>query len=212
MKVKEIREEVLSKIGAAPHKFILPVLEDFLIIKEPKNEGDPTKLSEVVIKGLPASGKLWVLNLEKVISGFNTTTSKTVEKAFLHLDEKNILRVYLIEMKSSLNHKKDPALNDLLQKFTDSVNRIFFLLCMHNSHILEDFNNWQVKFKGIVFYNQRQKPSEAINSKLVEILDAKKKGLVEVVTLLEREKIQMEFVKTTSSANKIEIDFNQIQF
>ena len=214
MNIEKIRQQVLQKLGIPPNEFIQRITDSSITIPEPKNEGDNTKLQKVTIKDLPTEIKIWLLDFEMDIIGFRPT-GRTVEKVLVTL-ENNTLTFYMIELKSHINHKTQPPkptyLNTILDKFRDSISRIFFLLAFDNHHDWNEFKKLNIKFKGIVFYQKRIKPSINENTKIYEVINSpSQKGAVECEnTFLGTQKIPVQFFENPTNTTAFEVSFQNM--
>ncbi len=211
MKIENIRKEILKKIGTAPNKFITKNT-DKIVIEE--NNSSAT-LKKVTINNIPNDIDVWLLDFELPISGF-TPKFRTVEKVIATLKD-NILTFYMIELKSSIKHylpneRQTSSLNQIHGKFEDSISRILFLLTFDNHHEWNNFKEWQVKFKGIVFYNKRIQSQKNEGTRLYKIINSTNKtGLLECnSTFLGTNKIQVKFIKNSENNNDMNVDFNDI--
>lgn len=134
------------------HGFIVPI-DDNLILTETKKDSElkSVEIFDIPTTEFPIS---WAIDLEpkekkgeekKIYSappGFKTT-----ETALIVLINKRF-HCFMFELKSN---KFD--LNEIQQKFNDTAQRIAFLLPIYNFNNAV-FDNVQLYFKGIVFYNQ----------------------------------------------------------
>jgi len=172
------------------------------------------KLQQVTIQDLPTNIKIWQLDFEMDIIGFKPT-GRTVEKVLVTL-ENNTLTFYMIELKSAIKHYppqgRKSVLNEILGKFQDSISRIFFLLTFDNHHDWNEFKNFNIKFKGIVFYQKRMSPNTNEQTKIYEIINSdSKEGLVECEsTFLGIEKIQVQFFENPTNATAFEVSFQNM--
>ncbi len=216
MKIETIRKEILQKLGIVPNLFITKTTEDSIIIEEEKNFHNNNLLQKVIINNIPASNiKVWLLDFEMQVKGF-TPSSKTVEKVIVTL-ENNVLTFFMIELKSSIKHqmpneRKISTLNIINGKFEDSISRIIFLLTFDSHHDWINFKEWDVKFKGIVFYNKQIQSSIDEGTRICKIISSKeKKGLLECrSTFLGLRKIEVKFIKNTGEKKKLEANFSDI--
>lgn len=196
-------------------------------------ETNKSDLKKVVINHLKLSfkndknistevDKIWVIDLEKELPGISAS-GKTPEKAILVLQRKvddgnkilnYHLQICLIELKASLQPKKDDKESTLKQiagKFQSGMNRIYMLLTLNNhANPQKGYQNTQifVQFKGIIFYNrnsikdsdiakENDRDYDSSESTLYKIFSqTTTSNLLTLETLLEeRDKIVVRFIQ-----------------
>jgi len=128
MKNGYIQNELLQLLKTK--RFFHKIENDTITISEHKNKRKKGKLKELRIKNVPYDKNdvfMLLFNLEKEITGLSPLQQKSAEAA-LAFFENSCLKVYLIEMKSSIREKpNDSELEKILKKIEDSISRLYFL-------------------------------------------------------------------------------------
>jgi len=209
--------------------FISEVEEDHIDIMEVK---DSSKLKQVTITDIPYDDtdyQFWRLHLEKHknIKGIGSD-SKTVDEILVVLKDK-LLKVYLIELKSSINSpepeqnkvgkrggKKKKAkshpntLDYIALQISESISRFLVLLTIGNHEAgkyKERYKDVKIKFYGIIFYNRDNK----VKDEQTKIYIKGKKKTMFTETLLRKERIAVKFFKNPNpSSDKISVKFKEL--
>lgn len=214
--VTNIRQKLQKELKE--NGFVLEITTDTVEIEELKNRGKPGKLQKVIINDFPYTDDdywSWRINLEHKILGL-ATADKTVDIALAILQkQKQRLDVYLIELKSQID---DQELNSILQQFQGSISRFYFLLLFNDRFDHKNFPKLKIQFKGIVFYNGKQKLADNNPNKddsIHRIFKDKKQeqaGKIECDTILGRDKIPIKFFCQNFDKQEgiIEMSFNEI--
>lgn len=228
MKLRILRTELWNRIITMG--FVEELTDDELIIEEKKNIGKAAKLQEVNISEIPFHKKYpvsWFLNHleDNSLQGFhNQEKSKTVDAILVILEEegekKTVLTVYLIELKSQID---DNELADLLEKMGDSISRFLFLLSVDEKQNHVDCKNTEVRYEGIVFYNNKgsiskKAPKPDLNEIYATFHHKDQIGSTLCNTILKKEKITLKFimynspkVESGSTKENIEITYENIK-
>ncbi|NES02274.1 MAG: hypothetical protein F6K22_05130 [Okeania sp. SIO2F4] len=126
---------------------ILLVDNEFIEIREEREKTPSLKLVKITelsyVDQKSKVEKIWRVNLEKQIPGISTS-GKTTEVALLVLQkylesDTYRLNIILIELKSSLQSRKtksgkilSSSLEEIQEKFWDTMNRMYMLLTLNN--------------------------------------------------------------------------------
>lgn len=218
MKSKEIRQNLLEKLGGKPIDFIKKIEESTIEVIETKNQSLPNTLQKVIIKDIPHDQEayicIWRINLEREISGLASISgAKTPEIAlvvFKNSAEGCLLDVYLIELKSKLGDKE---LEKCSQKMKDSINRFYFLMVLLDKYQTEDFQNAEVRFAGLIFYNGQDAVSSSRFSEMAKVLFSSNQiGKIEINSILQKDKIPIQFFKNfDSTTQSITVSFQDLE-
>lgn len=158
--LKDLRQPLLEKLGQ--YEFVVKIDDDEIEIieSERKHEQDKagTLTKKVIIHSIPSPEHIWRINVEKKVPGLSVA-GRTVD-LILSLIDDNCLQVYLIELKSRID---DRYLDDIIKKFEESISRFYFLLLLNESSSHKQFSDLKISFKGVVFYNGKQKCSAKEN-------------------------------------------------
>ena len=191
-------------------RFIVPLSNSLILEETNKN----AELKNVEIFNIPTAkhSVSWAINLEQKKKIYTSPEGfKTTETALIVLINKR-LHCFMFELKSN---KLD--LIQIEQKFNDTAQRIAFLLPIYNfSNPI--FDNVQLFFKGIVFYNQDN--VDIINDELKKTTFYKiLKGEEQIKrvncdnSILGNYKMDIDFIKNPNlnkNRNAFKIPFNQI--
>ncbi len=151
---RENRLEVIR--GIENSGFLTPLTQDDLPLKI-SEKSKTSSLKEVVIDNVPADEdairpRSWVLDLEMPKPVFGSIqNTKTVEKALIVLGS-DALRVFMFELKSSLQPYNDGSLDSIKTKMEHTIARISMLLPIQIFG--SEFNGFEIIYKGIICYNQ----------------------------------------------------------
>ena len=195
-------------------QFIVPLSNSLILEETNKN----AELKSVEICDIPTIEHTisWAIALEPEKGSkrkiyHSPDGFKTTETALILLVNKRF-HCFMFELKSN---KFD--LNQIEQKFNDTAQRIAFLLPMYNFSNI-GFENVQLYFKGIVFYNQDD--VEVINDELkktplYKILkgEQQKKQIHLKDLILKHQPMDIDFIKNPNlnkNRNAFKIDFKQI--
>lgn len=200
------------------------LLENELIEIKEEREKTPS-LKQVKIVELNYANKkfqvekIWRVNLEKQIPGISTI-GKTTEVALLVLQkylESNSYRlnIILVELKSSLQPKKtksgkilSSSLEEIKEKFRDTMNRMYMLLTLNNyGNPDKDYSHASIylHFRGAIFFHRneiKEADIETNDEKTLYVSLTGKKSILSCSTIMNNlDKIQ---VKSFSCINKDE--------
>lgn len=211
--------------------FISEIEEDHIDIMEVK---DSSKLKQVTITNIPYDDtdyQFWRLHLEKHknIKGIGSD-SKTVDEILVVFKDK-LLKVYLIELKSSINSpeseqnkvgkksgrkkkkkaKRHPnTLDYIALQISESISRFLVLLTIGNHEAgkyKDRYKDVKIRFYGIIFYNRDNK----VKDEQTKIYIEGKKTTMLTETLLRKERIAVRFFKNPNpSSDKISIKFKEL--
>ena len=170
LSVPSLRDKLHKALAKEEFIVEIPVTEDEII--EITESSKDAKLKKVSIEKLNYSDdkskveKIWRINLEKNISGISTSGA-TPECAILVLQkyesENEIsyrLNIILIELKSSIDNEK---LNNIRNKFSCAMSRIYMLLVLNNHlNLTKGYSEEEIyiDFKGILFYKENNLKGE----------------------------------------------------
>jgi hypothetical protein len=158
---RENRLEVIK--GIVNSGFLTPLTQDDIPLKI-SEKSKTSSLKEVVIDNVPADEdgirpRSWVLDLEMPKPVFGSIQStKTAEKALIVLGS-DALRIFMFELKSSLQPYNDGCLDSIKTKMEHTIARISMLLLIQIFGT--EFNDFEIIYKGIICYNQHNKIIEA---------------------------------------------------
>ncbi len=191
-------------------QFIIPLSNSLILEEKNKN----AELKNVEIFDIPTAEHCvsWSINLEQKGKIYSLQEGfKTAETALIVLINKR-LHCFMFELKSN---KLD--LIQIEQKFNNTAQRLAFLLPIYN-FTNPTFDNVQLYFKGIVFYNNDN--VEVINDELkktplYKILkgEQQKKQIHLKNLILEHQPMDIDFIKNpdlNKNRNAFKIPFNQI--
>lgn len=142
--------------GIEESGFLTPLTQADLPVKISENSKSST-LKEVVVENVPADEdgirpRSWVLDLEMSKPVFGSIQhTKTAEKALIVLGT-DALRIFMFELKSSLQPYEDSSLNSIRKKMENTIARISMLLPIQIFG--SEFNDIDIIYKGIICYNQ----------------------------------------------------------
>lgn len=139
----------------------------------------------------------------------------------LSLIDDNCLQVYLIELKSRID---DRYLDDIIKKFEESISRFYFLLLLNESSSHKQFSDLKISFKGVVFYNGKQKCSdkEKLNPSTFEERQIQRihqifkdeqnqrKGVLKCQSILTKQLIPIQFYAKGFENGEIRVKFADI--
>lgn len=211
--------------------------DKFIGIKE-RNE--KAKLKQVKITELNYPNekfkieKIWRINLEEEIFGISTRY-KTTEVALLvlqkHLESNSYrLNIILIEMKSSLQLKKNQlgeikssSIEDIHEKFRNTMNRMYMLLTLNNyGNPDKNYNlsSIYINFKGAIFYGRNEiKEADIRNDNeqtFYDILEGKieeKRNLLTCSTILsDNDKIKVKSFSGMDNQGSINVKMEDLLF
>jgi hypothetical protein len=158
----DIRKKFQQRLTETSIDFISEITTDSFELKESKLEGKKDKdisepLKKVTITGFKKSSfdQIWKLNLEPE-NTLLKSSAKVTEIALITLSHAHkLLTVYLIEMKSSIVGKppKKDRLKNIHDKLNESIGR-FYHLVLINIHDEVEYEGFEVKFKGVIFFNR----------------------------------------------------------
>ncbi|MCP4348746.1 MAG: hypothetical protein GY795_24985 [Desulfobacterales bacterium] len=221
MKNAYIQNELLQLLKTG--KFFHKIENDTVTIVEDKNINKKDKLKELRIKNVPYDENdvfMLLFNLEKEITGLSPLQQKSVEAA-LAFFENSRLKVYLIEMKSSISEKpNDSELKKILKKIEDSISRLYFLFFLFldnfekiNEYLdIRKFEESKTEFQAVIFYNNQKIDKKADTSSRIYEVFQRKNGILECETIIGRQKIRVKFFQNSHQAQEIfEINFNTIK-
>jgi hypothetical protein len=191
-------------------KFIVP-LSNALNLEE---KSEKAELKNVEIFDIPTTDYpiSWAIDLEQKIKIYPSPNGfKTTEKALILLVNKRF-HCFMFEMKSN-----SFKLNDIEQKFNDTAQRIALLLPIYTFNNAF-FDNVQIYFKGIVFYNSDNVETisdELRKTTLYKILKGEEqKKLISLRNpVLDNYKMDIDFIKNPdlrTNRNAFKIPFSQI--
>jgi hypothetical protein len=191
-------------------QFIVPLSNSLNLAETSRN----AELKNVEIFDIPTTDYpiSWAIDLEQKIRIYPSPSGfKTTEKALILMVNKRF-HCFMFEMKSN-----SFKLNDIEQKFNDTAQRIALLLPIYtfNNPL---FDNVQIYFKGIVFYNNDN--VETINDELKKttlykiLKGEEQKKLISLNNpVLDNYKMDIDFIKNPdlrTNRNAFRIPFSQI--
>lgn len=191
-------------------QFIIPLSNSLVLEEKNKN----AELKNVEISDMPTAEYCiaWAIDLEQKKKIYTSPEGfKTTETALIVLINKR-LHCFMFELKSN---KLD--LIQIEQEFNNTIQRLTFLLPIYN-FTNPIFDNVQIYFKGIVFYNQDNVDTitdELKKTPLYKILkgEQQKKQIHFKDLVLEHFPMDIDFIKNPDlSKNRTEfkIPFSQI--
>jgi hypothetical protein len=152
---RENRLDVLK--GIEESGFLTPLTQADLPLCISENS-KTSSLKEVVIENVPADDedgirpRSWVLDLEMPKPVFGSIQhTKTAEKALIVLGS-DALRIFMFELKSSLQPYGDSSLDTIKTKMEHTIARISMLLPIQIFG--SEFNDIDILYKGIICYDQ----------------------------------------------------------
>lgn len=174
--------------------------------------------------------KIWIVNLEKQIPGISSS-GKTTEVALLILHKYSDsnsyrLNIILIELKSSLQPRKtksgkilSSSLEEIQEKFRDTMNRMYMLLTLNN-HGNPDKNynlaSIYILFKGAIFYDRNEiKKADIENDNEQNLYDIFKgqRDLLTCSTILsDNDKIKVKFFNGMDKEGSITVKMEDLLF
>jgi len=192
-----LRDELHKAFAQEEFIVEIPVNEDGIIEIEEKI--DTAKLKKVFIQKLNYSDnkskveRIWKIDLEKDIPGISTSGA-TPECAILVLQKYESsyrLSIILIELKSSIDNEK---LNNIRNKFSCAMSRIYMLLVLNNHlNLTKGYSEEEIyiDFKGILFYKENNLKGE-YDREFYEIFNNPKlSGLLNCKTILRNDVIKV---------------------
>ncbi|MGD1809318.1 hypothetical protein ACP6PL_28325 [Dapis sp. BLCC M126] len=214
-------------------------LDDELIEINEKRERTPN-LKQVKITELNYANekfkieKIWRINLEEEIFGISTS-GKTTEIALLVLQkylESNSYRlnIILVELKSSLQPRKSKSgkiisssLDEIHEKFRDTMNRMYMLLTLNNyGNPDKNYNrsSIHIDFKGAIFYDRNEiKEADIRNDNeqtFYDIFEGKiegKRNLLTCSTILsDNDKTKVKFFNGMDNQGSITVKIEDLLF
>lgn len=210
-----------------PLPFFEYVTSDQLIITE--RQAQPHELQQVIIRNIPhhtSEYTCWKFNLEQEVDGLSPVTGlKVVDTVFMVLT-KNILSIFLIELKQSLSSQYNPdgilithksSLWKAKEQIQQSISRMYFLLpIILPSH--EQLSQCRIRFTGVIFYNYSKSALTDQDRNDKEIgglwhIFMKETDAFLCTSILRQEKIPVKFVENLrrdEQPSTIEINFDHL--
>lgn len=220
--IGNIRRKLLEELKKC--KFIQTVYE--------QGSKQSERTVEVTEKGRNAKLKAVIINIENLPGYIEEIRRFELEKVKLEGKKsveialvttlKNELKVFFIELKSSLQSKprrgKEPEKASLVQikeKLEDSISRMYFALAL-TEHLHPNWDKLKVKFVGVVFYlnnntDKQQDTADTRSRSLQQILCGEKK-LPSCKSFLGNEEIPVRFFgkEKEKDSGTIKIDFSAL--
>ncbi len=211
---------------------ILLVDNEFIEIREEREKTPSLKLVKITelsyVDQKSKVEKIWRVNLEKQIPGISTS-GKTTEVALLVLQkylESNTYRlnIILIELKSSLQSRKtksgkilSSSLEEIQEKFRDTMNRMYMLLTLNNhgnQNRSYSHASIHIDFKAGVFFNRNEiKEYDIENEQIFYDIFKGKKDLLTCSTILsDNDKIKVKFFSGMDARGNITIKMEDLLF
>lgn len=152
MKLQDFRKKIHSNLLTS--KIIKSNLSTSLTLTESQNIGKAGKLQTLTVNKMPVNN-CWIFEHENSEIEFQTIKRK-VEKTIIYLSESNKeLLILLVEMKSGFGIKE---LFQCQEKLNDSLTHLSIFLSI-NDHTLSKYEDYKIKFKFLIFYNNYNVPS-----------------------------------------------------
>ncbi len=213
---------------------IFVVDNEFIEIKEERKKTPTLKLVKITelsyVDQKSKVEKIWRVNLEKQIPGISTI-GKTTEVALLVLQkylesDTYTLNIILIELKSSLQSKKtksgkilSSSLEEIQEKFRDTMNRMYMLLTLNNhSNQNRSYSHASINidFKGAIFFHRNEIKESDIENQNEQIFDdifkGKKSLLTSSTILSDNDKIKVKFFSGMDDRGSITIKMEDLLF
>ena len=150
---KRVQQNILDS------NFLLPLVANTSICIEEKKAKYDNHLKKVIIENIPVSPddirpQSWLIELEIEHPTWGMPQGgKKAEKAIVVLGS-DAMRIFIFEMKTTLEPFSGSNPITIFQKFEHSINRILSLLPIY---IFEnEYNDMPLYFKAIVFYNHEK--------------------------------------------------------
>ena len=200
-------------------KLLIPLTQGHLpiLIEERNNNNRPNTLKTVRINNIPVAEDIaisYVLDVELTGEIFSAAPKiSTVEKVIFVLTRKS-LYIVLVEMKSSLTPN---VIRDLKKKIEDTIGRTVLFL----THYLldnEQFDNCDIKFATLVFYNNDYLTEEIIkksdrtleNDDLTKIFQKELIDCIVEEPLGQQFRVRVFFEKNPIGSEEFEFDFSTL--
>jgi hypothetical protein len=218
---RENRLAVLK--GIEESGFLTPLVQADLPLKISENS-KTASLKEVLIDDVPADEddirpRSWILDLEmpKPIFG-SIQNTKTVEKALIVLG-RDALRIFMFELKSSLQPYGESSLGSIQTKIEHTIARISMLLPIQIFG--SEFNGIRIIYKGIICYNQDNEIISTVNkdanfarSDMYKAFNERKKRLTLSDVFGRTHPVELLFFKNPNQAPSVsfQIEFEDLFF